>query len=488
MKSSGFIRGDLTLEAFPKRLLAALLLIGILLFFFAEVFAEEADSPVSLQKDGDWYLIEFPGQLWEMEKDMSAGYRLVNDLDLHGYEGGLRPIGRPPVGNIEPFRGHFDGNNYTISGLKITNDSLSNSGLFAEIDRAGKIENLTIEDATVRGKENVGILAGVCRGTVYRVKSSGEVYGAKVVGGLIGLLDMGTIEKSSSSAEVSGGDALGGLVGLSESGEINSSFAEGDVYNQSGFDPPGARGLGGLVGQAVDANQIDQVYATGNVNGFYGSRAGGLFGSIYSLDESSAVSNAFASGTVRGTYVGGLIGSTNGSVEIKHCLALGEVTGPYRGGMVGTSSKQTNFISSYYDYQTTGVNRTIGDGIPKSTAQLQSIETYEGWSIRRSFPRHEDNYHYPRLCFSIPDCPPSDSLWVINEKAPSQSNNYTGWAIGHRETAENTNAAAIFHTSDGGETWVEQGDPTLLGGMVGNDITAADALTAWAAVGGGDQW
>lgn len=54
-----------------------------------------------------------------------------------------------------------------------------------------------------------------------------------------------------------------------------------------------------------------------------------------------------------------------------------------------------------------------------------------------------------------------------------------GWAIGYRED----NTAAILHTENGGLIWEEQGDPSLWKGMTGNDISAVDEWTAWAAVG-----
>lgn len=53
-----------------------------------------------------------------------------------------------------------------------------------------------------------------------------------------------------------------------------------------------------------------------------------------------------------------------------------------------------------------------------------------------------------------------------------------GWAIGYRG-----DTASILHTVDGGKTWEEQGDPGLWEGMTGNDISAVDEWTAWAAVG-----
>lgn len=57
-----------------------------------------------------------------------------------------------------------------------------------------------------------------------------------------------------------------------------------------------------------------------------------------------------------------------------------------------------------------------------------------------------------------------------------------GWAIGKRGDG----TAAILFTNNGGDSWEEQGDPATWQGMHGNDISAVDVWTAWAAVGGND--
>jgi len=57
----------------------------------------------------------------------------------------------------------------------------------------------------------------------------------------------------------------------------------------------------------------------------------------------------------------------------------------------------------------------------------------------------------------------------------------TGWAIGQDEN----NAAAIVHTADGGLTWQAQGDSTKWTDLYGNDISAVDNQTAWAALSSG---
>ena len=56
-----------------------------------------------------------------------------------------------------------------------------------------------------------------------------------------------------------------------------------------------------------------------------------------------------------------------------------------------------------------------------------------------------------------------------------------GWAIGWDEKY----TAAIAHTADGGLTWQAQGDLSAWTGVQGNDISAVDDQTAWAALGSG---
>jgi photosystem II stability/assembly factor-like uncharacterized protein len=56
-----------------------------------------------------------------------------------------------------------------------------------------------------------------------------------------------------------------------------------------------------------------------------------------------------------------------------------------------------------------------------------------------------------------------------------------GWAIGD----DATGVPAIVHTTDGGLTWEAQGDLSAWTGVEGNDISAVDDQTAWAALGSG---
>lgn len=57
-----------------------------------------------------------------------------------------------------------------------------------------------------------------------------------------------------------------------------------------------------------------------------------------------------------------------------------------------------------------------------------------------------------------------------------------GWTIGW----DQNNTAVILNTTDSGQTWKSQGDRAEWEGFTGNDISAVDGLTAWAALGAAD--
>ncbi len=58
-----------------------------------------------------------------------------------------------------------------------------------------------------------------------------------------------------------------------------------------------------------------------------------------------------------------------------------------------------------------------------------------------------------------------------------------GWVIGRSEEPDGGRTARILHTRNGGLTWREQGDSSRWTGRNGNDISALDRHTAWAALG-----
>ncbi len=72
-------------------------------------------------------------------------------------------------------------------------------------------------------------------------------------------------------------------------------------------------------------------------------------------------------------------------------------------------------------------------------------------------------------------------LGGCGDDSETPSSGPVGWAIGTRTQDE---SAVIVHTANGGSSWEVQGDTSRWTGHDGNDISAVDNQTAWAALGG----
>ena len=106
---------------------------------------------------------------------------LAANIDLMGEEW-------TPIGNeTAKFQGTFDGKGYTVSNLVITGNN-DNAGFFG-FTTNGAIKNLTIDNASVTGYLNVGVVAGTPYTSTYsNIKLTGviKVDGCAYVGGMFG--------------------------------------------------------------------------------------------------------------------------------------------------------------------------------------------------------------------------------------------------------------------------------------------------------------
>ena len=166
-------------------------------------------------------------------------FKLMNDL-TYSYEGldatesNYTPIG----GNTNHFYGHFDGNNKTISGIRIYKGGTSQAvddfqGLFGYMDywyqhEIGDVKNLTLDDAVITGNDCVGGIVGrLYGGTVDNCHVTSSVFINTVVdgtyghGGIVGDLTnhTATVSHCTSSVtltvapEISNLSEYGGIVG-----------------------------------------------------------------------------------------------------------------------------------------------------------------------------------------------------------------------------------------------------------------------------------
>ena len=189
-------------------------------------------------------------QLKRLADEVNAGdsksdktYLLANDIDLSGYPD-WTPIGRfDPPDDMLPFSGVFDGQGYSITGLKISGNEDAR-GLFG-YTYSGAIRNVVIRNPEIEGKDQVGALVG------YQAYSNQGIKNCAVIGG-----------------KIQGRSHVGGLVGYMEQSPIQNCYSTCEVVAMDFY-------AGGIVGDHRVVASIRNCYATGNISGTY---SGGIVG------------------------------------------------------------------------------------------------------------------------------------------------------------------------------------------------------------------
>ncbi|MCK4757310.1 MAG: hypothetical protein KAS67_02545, partial [Thermoplasmata archaeon] len=314
---------------------------------------------------GDPYLIETVTELQGINGDLSAHYRLKNDIDATETStwnwNGTAFNGFSPMGS---FSGTFDGNGFKITNLYINRPATDRIGLFGSTNPACEIRNVSLVDFYITGYSFVGGLVGENAGKVSNCSVDGELSGYDYNGGLVGYDNYGEVFYCSSSANVSSTfNAAGGLVGQ-VSGLVSSSYATGYVT--------GDLSVGGIVGRIQDGT-VELSYATGDVNG--GSYVGGHTGRTH-----AGLNDCYSTGNVSGNMrVGGFIGWCDGNVDSSY--STGNVTGTTDiGGFAGFNSNTVT--NSFWDNETSGWT-ILGDGTGLNTTDMMNNFTFTnaGWDF-----------------------------------------------------------------------------------------------------------
>ena len=316
------------------------------------------------------------------------GYELRKDLDFNDNtsysnaavnksrwtEGaGWQPIG----GEIYRFSSIFEGNNKTISNLRVNRPQFSNLGLFGIAGVDAEISNIGLLNVNIRGNNSIGGLAGENLGIIRSSYTTGTVAYEREgsgynSGGLVGY-NKGVVANSHSIIEISGRRSVGGLIGYND-GEITNSYAVGNVV--------GRFQVGGLVGQNENRGQVTNSYAIGKVSGRM--NIGGLVG----YTNGGQIKNSYANTRLvqaEDHYAGGLVGQNQLST-ISNSYAVSIRIGAHNSerakGLVGLNDNGT-IRNSYWDTQTSGKMNSAGDGIGKTTEDLQgptsAIGIYASW-------------------------------------------------------------------------------------------------------------
>ena len=221
-------------------------------------------------------------------------YALTADIDLSAHY--WTPIAY--------FKGHFDGNNHTISGLTI-NSTAEYQGLFGRIWEAS-LSNLRLSGVSIACGSFTGGLAGYAQKfTVSNCLVSGSLSGVGCVGGLVGYFGNegpNTFTDCGVSAAINcTSDNIGGLFGYFEGSatSVTRCFATGSVS--------GHFNIGGFVG-AADLNEgllsLTDCYTSATVYASENS-AGGMFGKVRNFNVT--MTNCYQSGTVTATDTSAIV-------------------------------------------------------------------------------------------------------------------------------------------------------------------------------------
>ena len=222
-------------------------------------------------------------QLKQLADEVNAGdskrdktYLLANDIDLSGYPN-WTPIGRfDPPDDMLPFSGVFDGQGYSITGLKISGNEDAR-GLFGYTHLA-TIRNVVIRNPEIQGGDKVGALVG------HQAYSSEGIENCAVIGG-----------------KIQGSNRAGGLVGNMEESPIKNCYTTCEVIATDYH-------AGGIVGAHKVGSGLENCYATGNVSG---PNSGGIAGRARNVERCVALGQ-----TVTGASSHRVLSESNGKLNV----------------------------------------------------------------------------------------------------------------------------------------------------------------------------
>ena len=119
------------------------------------------------------YMINRPGELDLLAQRVNSGsnyydryFKLGADIAYDPNAVDANGENYTAIGNIRhPFKGTFDGQGHTVSGIRINKDDYK-LGLFGYVEEDGTVKNVTLVDASITGYDYVGGIVGENDGTI----------------------------------------------------------------------------------------------------------------------------------------------------------------------------------------------------------------------------------------------------------------------------------------------------------------------------------
>ena len=350
---------------------------------------EEVRSEIKTTFEGsgtedDPYLISTPAELAGLAYNVNFGgqtyagkyFKQTADIDVSKYW--WDAIGTNP----SPFRGNYDGDNHTVSGIFTPYGETSDfnyQGLFgyirgtSETDRA-EISNIGIINSYIQGYKYIGAIAGYVQYTnIDNCYNASNVEGnSENIGGIVGWNSTSTtISNCYNTGIIIGGNkaGTGGITGYNyKNSVVENCYNLGNINSDYNF-------VGGIAGIHQDSSIIKNCYNAGNING------GGFTGGIVGSNESnSLVSNCYNLGEVFSVgrdAIGGILGSNTNTSTLVNCYNLGRVSNSINAGFVGTivGTSKGNLYSCYFGGDCDESDKGTGNVTEAEVEYLSTIET-----------------------------------------------------------------------------------------------------------------
>lgn len=403
------------------------------------------------------YLISNRRHFNNIRKVLTGNYRIVSNIDFSGYSGDSENSNGnfPMISN--DFSGILDGNNMTISNLKLNLAETTPMGLLQNV--SGEIKNLHINgmnavfgtggiaggligqltgkitDCSITNSTITRNVNNVLGGMAGELTSNATIEGCKNIntsvsassnnntGGIVGRMISGEIKGCSNSGSILCSNSGGGIAGTQQGGSVLNCFntggisapnnAGGIVGNQTGGQilmcyntntVTGSNNIGGIAGKSTSA-LIETCYNKGNIDAT-GGDAGGI--AARSENNTGIIRNCYNTGAINATInAAGIcanIQSNTTSARVSECYNTGSIssTATLSGGIVAFIPQNSSVIIAncyYLENSSVSLPDKIKAGVEmKTDLEMGTEQTFSGWDFSQKW--HfipESDYRYPQL-------------------------------------------------------------------------------------------
>ncbi|MCK5763561.1 MAG: hypothetical protein KAH05_05535, partial [Clostridiales bacterium] len=328
-----------------------IILLGLLLFggntitfgYWTSNYGSDSENEFADVTIGNWRIgISTPQEFYDFATKTDSVkedyYYLLNDIDFSGFTWELDAIN-----NNAKFKGHFDGDNHTLSNLTIYTDSSTYRylGIFAIIS-GGTVENLKLDNV------ETDIDDGALGSKTYRSGLiAGEVNGTSVIK---------NITINNCGVRANKGAGAGGIVGYIRGTTSNVTISNIKATNLKVFNANfNAGGIVGQINKDVPSVVITDIDIEGDIFSFANSsHVGGIVGKIEN-NSGLIIQRAIIDITTQNTletsqnylkygkkYIGGIIGyssTTSALLDISDTFVTGRLltNGAARSKYVGVA-------------------------------------------------------------------------------------------------------------------------------------------------------